>query len=102
MGSDVSGLGYQLPAAFRAAPCQYLTAILRGHACTEPMCALTADVAGLIGALHGLRLQIQIVKGREVGAANDTRAQKRRFLRAHELGEALTPQKAPPGDFLPI
>lgn len=57
------GLGYQLPAAFRAAPCQYLAAILRRHACTEPMRALAAYLAGLISALHGLQLQVQVHVG---------------------------------------
>jgi hypothetical protein len=45
-------LGYQLPAAFRTAPGQYLPAVLRGHTCTEPMRALTTHFARLIGTLH--------------------------------------------------
>ena len=44
--------GYQLPAALGAAPGQYLPAVLRGHACTEPMRALTTHLARLISTLH--------------------------------------------------
>jgi hypothetical protein len=45
-------LGYQLPAALRAAPCQNSPAVLGSHACTEPMCACSTHFARLIGTLH--------------------------------------------------
>ena len=45
-------LGYQLPTTLRAAPCKYLTAVLSGHTCTEPMCACSTHFTRLIRTLH--------------------------------------------------
>jgi hypothetical protein len=42
------------------------------------------------------------VKGAKSPIANATRAQKPRFLRAHELAEGSNSAKSAKGDFLPI
>jgi hypothetical protein len=41
-------------AAFGATACQNLTAILGGHAVTEPVTAFTNKTARLVGAFHDL------------------------------------------------
>src|SRR6185437_16077229 len=48
----VRSSGNELLAALGPAPCQDLAAVLRGHACAEPMRALAAYLARLVGALH--------------------------------------------------
>src|SRR6266446_3906204 len=47
-------LGYQLVPALGAAPREHLAAALGGHARTEPVGALAAHFARLIGTLHAV------------------------------------------------
>src|SRR5579863_420086 len=65
---DLKTLGYQLTPALGAAPREDLAAVLRGHARTEPVGALAAHFARLIGTLHTGRLRRSIrrdKKGRQ-------------------------------------
>jgi hypothetical protein len=48
------GLGYQLVPALGAAPREHPAAALGGHARTEPVGALAAHFARLIGTLHAV------------------------------------------------
>src|SRR5271170_3075529 len=50
--ATAKALGYQLAAALGAAPRQHPAAGLSGHACTEPVGALAAHFARLVGTLH--------------------------------------------------
>src|SRR2546429_2451637 len=50
--ANLKCLGYQLAPALGAPPREHAAAALGGHARTEPVCALAAHLARLIGSLH--------------------------------------------------
>src|SRR5579883_1625662 len=78
-----SPLGDQLPPPFGAAAGQHLAAVLGRHACPEPVRALAAQLARLIGTLHrGSRGSVGVPK--RGGKAKPLTAKVSIFLSVHE------------------